>query len=98
MGHAPTCPATRPPAPRRFGPLLQWQVAPAKLPGVTNLQYAIVSFHKLQDAQAAYQALHGQVRGSRREGCCLWPRLRKAACLWPVAHHGGLLAGGWCQQ
>lgn len=45
----------------RFGPLLQWQVAPPKLPGSSNLRYAIVSFRKLQDAQAAFDALNKQV-------------------------------------
>ncbi|PRW57508.1 RNA-binding domain-containing [Chlorella sorokiniana] len=46
----------------KFGPLLQWQVAPPKLASSSNnLRYAIVSFRKLQDAQAAYEALNKQV-------------------------------------
>jgi len=45
----------------RFGPLLQWQVAPPKLPGNSNLRYAIVSFRKLADAEAAFNALNKQV-------------------------------------
>lgn len=45
----------------RFGPLLQWQVAPPKLPGTSNLRYAIVSFRKLPDAEAAFNALNKQV-------------------------------------
>lgn len=59
--HAPR--SSAPVCPHRFGPLLQWQVAPPKLKGVSNLQYAIVSFRKLQDAQAAFNALNHQVRG-----------------------------------
>lgn len=58
------------PHPHRFGPLLQWQVAPPKLPGSTNLRYAIVSFRKLQDAQAAFDALNKQVGGGGAVLCC----------------------------
>lgn len=62
-----TCAGPLPAHLRRFGPLLQWQVAPPKLLTSGNLRYAIVSYRKLQDAQAAYEALDKQVGAA---DCC----------------------------
>ncbi|KAL4443957.1 hypothetical protein ABPG75_011694 [Micractinium tetrahymenae] len=46
----------------RYGPLVQWQVQQAKLPGKSgNMRYAIVRWRRVEEARAAVDALNGQV-------------------------------------
>lgn len=45
----------------RFGALQQWQLEEARLPGKSELKWAIVRYHRTQDAAAAMEGLNKKV-------------------------------------
>lgn len=70
----------------RYGHLLQWQVEQAKTGG---LRYAIVRWQRVEEAQAAMEALNGQVRHL----AAVMPRIQ--CCLGFVLHASSGLARWW---